>query len=165
MSSRRAPPCATTVESELPDRLLKLFPHISRNSANLTAQPQPPPPQVEDMGKTNGELSTDHPPISESNIYYVYTRTTEHLIRFPYTGPGVDCLERDLAVETENCTVVPVGTRVRLHYPLEWMAGKCYMIEASVDARTGQFGFGRLMVCAEGADGGPIVRYVGNFEV
>lgn len=105
--------------------------------------------------------SASAPCITESNIYYAYATTSEDLQRVAQTAP--QNLQRDLLEQPR--TPLPMGSRVRLHYPMQLCDGACYMTEAAVDPTTGQFRMNHLKIYTECAQGGAPARHIGDFEV
>lgn len=105
--------------------------------------------------------SASVPCITESNVYYAYATTSEDLQRVAQTAP--ENLRQDLLEQPR--TPLPVGSRVRLHYPMQLCDGACYMTEAAVDPTTGQFRMNHLKIYTEGVQGGAPTRHIGDFEV
>lgn len=106
----------------------------------------------------------EHPPITSSNVYYVYTTTARELQRYEFTGSGRDTLKAD--VDNGSIGAIPEGARIRLHYPMQSYNGNTYMTEASVDERTGKFSLNHVMIYADGDGcGGEPDRCVLGFEV
>lgn len=104
--------------------------------------------------------------ISETNVYYAYTRSLEEQTAAPCSGPGELAQDLEAAAASGGGTVVPAGTRMRLHYPMQSHTGTTYMLAAMLDPVTAQFSFGWVKVYSEATGhGGAPVRHVGDFEV
>ena len=135
--------------------------YLSRRTPTTTTTPTtavPPPPA--------------RATISETNVYYAYARSLEDQTAAPCSGPGELAQDLEAAAAAAaaggdmTATVVPAGTRLRLHYPMQSHGGTTYMLAAMLDPVTAQFSFGWVKVYSDAAGpGGAPLRHVGEFEV
>lgn len=102
------------------------------------------------------------PFISESNIYYVYS---EMLVKDQYRIVMKDSMNIDRNLNTGERVLIPQGTKMRLHYPMERVNNITYMTGAFVDGETGDFTLNHVPIYGIDHENSNVIRYISNFTV